>query len=223
MKIGNISGIPWYLRLGIFVFAAAIVYGMFWYFVTSGTRKDTKTLTAQIEVLQRANAQAQIAAQRLNEFRASYKNKQEELEELKALLPEQRELTKVLEGIQDRARMSSLSLRKFMPKDDVQQDFYSGKRIDVSVQSSFAGLRAFFDQMAHYQRIVSISNFEIKQMDKQGDNRTVEARFELTAYYVSSEKLQQKQAAAQAPAQQGAPAATQTGVQNAVQTATAPK
>src|SRR2546430_10022190 len=44
-----------------------------------------------------------------------------------------------------------------------QQDFYSGKKIDVSVQSSFSGLRAFFDQMAHYQRIVSINNFEVKQ------------------------------------------------------------
>src|SRR2546422_1437450 len=47
----------------------------------------------------------------------------------------------------------SLSLRKFAPKDDVQQDFYSGKKIEVAVQSSFSGLRAFFDQMAHYQRI----------------------------------------------------------------------
>lgn len=223
MKIGNISGIPWYLRLGIFVLAAAVVYGMFWYFVTSGTRKDTKAITAQAESLQRANAQAQIAAQRLSEFKVSYKNKQEELEELKALLPEQRELTKVLEGIQDRARMSSLSVRKFSPKDDIQQDFYSGKKIDVSVQSSFAGLRAFFDQMAHYQRIVSISNFEIKQIDKQASNRTLEARFDLTAYYVSSERLKQKQAAAQTPAQQGTQAATTNAVQNAVQTATAAK
>ena len=125
------------------------------------------------------------------------------------MLPEQRELTKVLEGIQDRAHTTGLSVRRFAPKDDVQQDFYSGKRIDVSVQSSFAGLRSFFDQMAHYQRIVSITNFEIKQMDKQASNKTVEARFDLTAYYVSSEKLQ-KQAATQpnpAPANP-APAAT---------------
>jgi Tfp pilus assembly protein PilO len=211
MKIGNVNGIPWYLRLGIFAVAAAMVYATFWYFVTSGTRKDTKALTAQIEVLMRANAQAQIAAQRLNEFRASYKNKQEELEELRALLPEQRELTNVLQGIQDRARMTKLSLRKFMPKEDTQQDFYSGKKIDVSVQASFAGLRAFFDQMAHYQRIVSVTNFEIKQMDKQdGDGRTVDARFDLTAYYVSSEKLQsqQKQAAGQTPASQPAQNAT---------------
>ena len=217
MKIGNINGLPWYARLTIFAALALSVYGGFWYFVTSGTRKETKGLQEQISILQKANAEAQIASQRLNEFRTAYKNKQEELEELRALLPEQRELTKVLEGIQDRARTTGLSLRKFTPKDDVQQDFYSGKRIEVSVQSSFGGLRAFFDQMAHYQRIVSITNFEIKQLDNQVPAKTVEARFDLTAYYVSSEKLQ-KQAATQP---NGTPAATQTsattqGVQQAV-------
>jgi len=196
MKIGNINDIPWYFRLFIFVAMAGVVYFGFFYFVTKGTRKETKGLQEQISVLQKANTEAQIASQRLNEFRTSYKNKQEQLEELRALLPEQRELTNVLAGIQDRARTTGLSLRKFSPKDDVQQDFYSGKRIDVSVQSSFSGLRSFFDQMAHYQRIVSITNFEIKQLDKQASNKTVEARFDLTAYYVSSEKLQ-KQAATQ--------------------------
>ena len=224
MKIGNLNDIPWYARLTIFVALALGLYAGFWYFVTSGTRKETKSLAEQIGTLQKANAEAQIASQRLAEFRTAYKNKQEELEELRALLPEQRELTKVLEGIQDRARAASLSLRKFSPKDDVQQDFYSGKRIDVAVQSSFAGLRAFFDQMAHYQRIVSITNFEIKQMDKQGDNKTVEARFDLTAYYVSSEKAQQKQSTPQSPPAQaaGAPAATVNQVNQAVNQAVAP-
>ena len=218
MKIGNLNGIPWYARLLIFVAMAGAVYAGFWYFVTSGTRKETKGLQEQISVLQKANTEAQIASQRLNEFRTAYKNKQEQLEELRALLPEQRELTKVLEGIQDRARTTGLSLRKFTPKDDVQQDFYSGKRIDVSVQSSFAGLRSFFDQMALYQRIVSITNFEIKQLDKQATNKTVEARFDLTAYYVSSEKLQK-----QATTQPNTTLAPQTaGATQAVQQAAAP-
>ena len=213
MKIGNMNGLPWYLRFGIFAAIALAIYGGFWYLVTRGTRKDTKDLQAQIETFKKANAEAQIASQRLSEFRTAYKNKQEELAELNALLPEQRELTKVLQGIQDRARSTGLSLRKFSPKDDVQQDFYSGKKIDVSVQSSFSGLRAFFDQMAHYQRIVSITNFEVKQLDKQALSKTIEARFDLTAYYVSAEKLQK--AAANQPSQPaGNPvAATQQAVQ----------
>lgn len=190
MKIGNVNNLPWYARLGMFAVVAVLVYGAFWYFVTSGTRKDTKALQEQIATLQKANLEMQVASQRLNDFRAMYKNKQEELEELKALLPEQRELTNVLQGIQDRAKTAGLVLRHFNPKDDVQQDFYSGKKIDVSVQSSFSSLRAFFDQMAHYQRIVSITNFEIKQLDSQSMAKTVEARFDLTAYYVSAENLQ---------------------------------
>jgi len=191
MKTGKINNLSWYVRLGIFGALAVLVYAAFWFFVTSGTRKDTKNLQDQIATLKKANAEMQIVSQRLNEFRTTYKNKQEELEELKALLPEQRELTNVLQGIQDHARETGLSLRHFTPdKDDEQKDFYSGKKIDVAVQSSFASLRTFFDQMAHYQRIVSITNFELKQIDNQGSNKTVEARFDLTAYYVSSEKLQ---------------------------------
>ena len=207
MKIGSLNNIPWYVRLVVFGAVALGIYAGFWYFVTRGTRKETRELTEQIDVLKTANMEAQAASQRLNEFRTAYKNKQEELEELRALLPEQRELTNVLQGIQDRARMTSLQLRKFTPKDDVQQDFYSGKKIDVAVQSTFSGLRAFFDQMAKYQRIVSITNFEVKQLDKQLANKTLEARFDLTAYYVSSEKLQKQAAPTPAAETQPAPPA----------------
>ena len=195
MKIGNVQAMPWYLRLGIFVVVVGVMYGGFWYFITRPTRAETATFNAEIAQLRPKNAQAQIASQRLNEFRAVYKAREAEYEELKALLPEQREITMVLQGVQDRARSNGLILRKFTPKDDVQQDNYSGKKIEVSVVSGFAGLRAFFEQLAHYQRIVSITNFELKQLEKQSMNKTVDARFDLTAYYVSSERLQEQAAA----------------------------
>jgi type IV pilus assembly protein PilO len=192
MRFGNLKSVPWYLRLIVFVFVAGVFYAGFWYFVTSGTRKETKAMEAEIAVLLPRNAQAQIASQRLNEFRAIYKARQEEYDELKALLPEQRELTMVLQGLQDRARNTGLVFRRFNPKEDVQQENYSGKKIEVGVSSSFASLRAFFEQVAHYQRIVSITNFELKQIDKQSPKETVEARFDLTAFYVSAESLQKQ-------------------------------
>jgi len=190
MRIGNLQTIPWYLRLVVFVAIAGAMYGAFWYFVTRGTRAETVTLNAEIEQLLPKNAQAQMASQRLNEFRAIYTARQEEYDELKALLPEQRELTMVLQGLQDRARNNGLVLRKFLPKEDVSQDNYSGKKIEVNVTSTFASLRAFFEQLAHYQRIVSITNFDLKQIDKVSSNHTINATFDLTAYYVSAEKLQ---------------------------------
>lgn len=190
MKIGKLPTLPWYLRLVAFLMVGGVLYAAFWYFVTSGTRSATKAMEDEIAQLRPKNAQAQIVSQNLNNFKANYKAREEEYTELKALLPEQRELTMVLQGIQDRARSNGLVLTRFNPKEDIQQDNYSGKKIEVSVVSGFAGLRAFFEQLAHYQRIVSITNFELKQLEKQSANKTVDARFDLTAYYVSSERLQ---------------------------------
>lgn len=201
MKLGNVQSMPWYLRLGVFVVIVGVMYAGFWYFITRPTRAETAAFNAEIAQLRPKNAQAQIASQRLNEFRAVYKAREAEYEELKALLPEQREITMVLQGVQDRARSNGLVLRKFLPKDDVQQDNYSGKKIEVSVTSSFASLRAFFEQLAHYQRIVSISNFTLTQTEKPSASKTVDATFDLTAYYVSAEKLQKP--AANQPAGSG--------------------
>jgi type IV pilus assembly protein PilO len=213
MKVGKLPSFPWYLRLVAFLAIGGVMYAGFWYFVTSGTRKETKTMEDEIAQLRPANAQAAIVQQNLNNFKAAYKAREEEYAELKALLPEQKELTLVLQGIQDRAKSSGLVLAKFVPKEDVQQDNYNGKRIEVSVVSGFAGLRSFFEQLAHYQRIVSITNFELKQLEKQSLTKTVDARFDLTAYYVSSERLQSQIPAPNKPASGGAvpaPAAPQT-------------
>jgi Tfp pilus assembly protein PilO len=207
MRIGNLQSMPWYLRLVIFVSVGAVLYAGFWHFVTKPTRADTQVLNNEIAQLLPRNAQAQIASQRLNEFRAIYNARVEEHEELKALLPEQREITMVLQGVQDRARSNGLTVRRFTPKDDVQQENYSGKRIEVNVTSSFASLRSFFEQLAHYQRIVSITNFKLTQLEKQSPSQTVDATFDLTAYYVSAERLQ-KPAGAQPAGAGQVPAAT---------------
>src|SRR2546430_12381480 len=129
MKIGNLPSVPWYLKLVVFVIVAVVVYGGFWYFITKPINDETKEFRDEIAQLLPRNAQAQIASQRLNEFRAVYKAREEEYEELKALLPEQRELTMVLQGLQDRARNNGLTLTRFLPKEEVTQDNYSGKKI----------------------------------------------------------------------------------------------
>lgn len=188
MKLGKLPNLPWYLRLVVFLAIGGVLYAGFWYFVTSGTRNQTKDMENQIAQLRPKNAQAAIVQQNLNNFKAAYKAREEEFAELKALLPEQRELTMVLQGIQDRAHTSGLVLTRFNPKEDMQEADYSGKKIEVSVVSGFAGLRSFFEQLAHYQRIVSVTNFELKQLEKQSLTKTVDARFDLTAYYLSPDR-----------------------------------
>ena len=211
-RLESLQQQPWYLQLLVMLIVAGAAYGGFWYFFTSGTRRETKEIQAQVDQLLAANAKAQIAQQRLNEFKAAYARAQADYEDLKALLPEQRELTNVLEGIQERAK-NRLSVQRFTPKDDVQQEFYSGKPVEIEVNGNYNNLGAFFAQMAGYQRIVSISDFKITRIDDKKDDlkapgQTIGAQFLLTAYYASPEKLQpQRPAAAPSAPTVPAPAA----------------
>ncbi len=193
-KLDSLQVKPWYVHLAFFGGAALLVYGAFWYFVTSGTRAETREVEAKVEQLLRANAGAVVASQRLNEFKANYERAKADYEDLKALLPEQRELTMVLQNVQDRAR-GRLTLRKFLPKEEVQQDFYTGKPVSVVVTGNYNNIGQFFAQMASYQRIVSITDFKVtklkeKKEGEKADGQTVSAEFLVTAYYVSPEKLQ---------------------------------
>ena len=191
LKLDALQEKPWYVQLAVFGGVALIVYGAFWYFVTRSTRAETREVEAKVESLRRANAGAVVASQRLNEFKANYERAKADYEDLKLLLPEQRELTMVLQNVQDRAR-GRLVLRKFMPKDEVQQDFYSGKPVTVEVTGSYNNIGQFFAQMASYQRIVSITDFKVTKMasSNNGEGPNVTAEFLVTAYYVSPEKLQ---------------------------------
>ena len=195
---------PWHIQLIVLVAIASLMYLSVWYFVTSETRVEIQTLNDEIAQLTAKNEAARIATQRINEFRSLYASKSLEYDELKVLLPEEREITNVLQGLQDTASESRLIVSRFSPREDVLQDAMMAKPVEIEVDSNFNNLRAFFDKMAKLQRIVSITDFKLNQLDKQTGDRTLHAQFLLTAYYAAPENLQ----AANVPPGQLPPGAT---------------
>ncbi|MFZ1700669.1 MAG: type 4a pilus biogenesis protein PilO [Pyrinomonadaceae bacterium] len=202
----KIKNLKWHFQLIIMVSIAALLYMSVWYFYTSDTRAEVAVLSDQVSQLKTKNEQARVATQRINEFRALYASKAEEYEELKVLLPEQREITNVLQGLQDTANGSRMVVMRFAPRDDTQQDSIMAKPVEVEVDSNFTNLRAFFEQMAKMPRIVSITDFKINQRDNQSDQKTIHAQFLLTAYYAAPTDLNASATPPGAPGQPGAPA-----------------
>jgi type IV pilus assembly protein PilO len=197
----KIKNLQWHYQLILLVGIAALMYTGVWYFVTSVTREEVRQKNEEVAALQAKNEAARVATQRINEFRALYASKAVEYEELKVLLPEQREITNVLQGLQDNARDSRMIVMRFSPRDDSQQDVIMSKPVEIEVDSNFNNLRAFFDKMAKLPRIVSISDFKLNQLDKQTSEKTLHAQFLLTAYYADPEMMNKP--AAPAPGKGG--------------------
>ena len=183
------KALAWHMQLIVLVGIAALVYLSVWYFVTSGTRTEIQALEDQIAQKTSQNEAARIATQRINEFRSLYASKSQEYDELKVLLPEQREITNVLAGLQDTANGSRLVVMRFTPREDQQQESIMAKPVEIEVDSNFTNLRDFFEKMAKLQRIVSITDFKLMTLTNQTDTRTLHAQFLLTAYYAAPEDL----------------------------------
>lgn len=213
----KLKNLQWYSQLLILVGIAALLYMSVWYFLTSGTWAEVARLNEEVKALTARNEAARVATQRINEFRALYASKATEYEELKVLLPEQREITNVLQGLQDNAKEAHLSVMRFSPRDDEQQESIIAKPVEVEVDSNFNNLRAFFDKMARLPRIVSISDFKLIQLDKQTADKTIHAQFLLTAYYADPEQLNAKPADAK-PGKPGAPGKQAPGAKPPAQT-----
>ena len=208
----KIKNLQWHYQLLLLVGIASLAYGSVWYFVTSVTREEVRAKNEEVAALQAKNEAARVATQRINEFRALYASKAVEYEELKVLLPEQREITNVLQGLQDNARDSRMIVMRFSPRDDTQQDVIMAKPVEIEVDSNFNNLRAFFDKMAKLPRIVSVTDFKIEQLEKQSAEKTLHAQFLLTAYYADPETMNKPVAApgkpgAKKPGKPGAKAA----------------
>lgn len=198
------KGLAWHYQLLVLVGFAALLYLAVWYSVTSGTRAEIQAIEDQVAQKTSQNEAARVATQRINEFRSLYASKSQEYDELKVLLPEQREITNVLQGLQDTASESRLVVMRFTPRDDTQQDSIMAKPVEIEVDSNFTNLRDFFEKMAKLQRIVSITDFKLMTLNTQNESRTLHAQFLLTAYYASPEDLSK-------PAPKPGPAAAPNG------------
>lgn len=196
----KIKNLKWHFQLLLLVSVAALVFSGVWYFYTSETRAEVAALNDQVSQLQAKNETARVATQRINEFRALFASKSEEYEELKVLLPEQREITNVLQGLQDTANGSRMMVMRFAPREDTVQDSIMAKPVEVEVDSNFTNLRAFFGAIAQLPRIVSVTDFKINQLDKQNQVKTLHAQFLLTAYYAAPTDINAKPAVPAAPA-----------------------
>ncbi|HXG68685.1 MAG TPA: type 4a pilus biogenesis protein PilO [Blastocatellia bacterium] len=185
------SRIPWYFQMallmalvGLLIFATdALLY--------SETRTQTEKILSQVEALKAKNAQGSIIRQNLEAAEKALQDKRAEIEQLRVLLPDQVEISSVYENIRSIMAQKKLDVRKFAMLAAVPADYYTSQPIDVEVTGTYDKLGEVFSQLGFYKRIVSVSDVDIKQAEEgaQAKGRSINAKFLVTAYWMSQENL----------------------------------
>lgn len=184
-----LSGIPLFVQFLILLVAGAAIVFFTDYALFADTRLETEKKQQELVKLKEENRKGAIVRDNLKAYQKRYEQAQDELKALRELLPEDVEISKVLENIQQQATEQKLVLKTFEPRDLLKKEFYKEKPIRIQVIGLYNSLGRFFQQLATYRRIVNVSGVEIKKITDQTAARNIEANFTVTAFLATEEDV----------------------------------
>jgi type IV pilus assembly protein PilO len=152
-------------------------------FLLSDLFAQRSKLKNDIEALQKAVAQASGVEARLGQFKAELAALDAHLENLRRILPSQKETPDVLRSVQLMAAESNLKITKFAPQPVLARSFYSDWPIAMEVEGSYNALGEFFEKIGRFRRIVNVDNINVKGIEGSLDSsRTLTSHCTATTF-----------------------------------------
>ena len=203
----SLTKLPWYAQVGAFVALAVAGCGIFYYYYEMPVRADFTSRQQQLVELRADITKGLTTAKKLPEFSAQVGQLEARLENLRAVLPEEKDAADLLNRMQTVASQSSLTIKGFKPGATVTKQLHAEWPISLELEGTYHNLATFFDRVGKFTRIVNVSGVDIKAKDRQTGNVTISATCTATTFVLLDKpaaKPGAKPAAAPAAAPKGA-------------------
>jgi type IV pilus assembly protein PilO len=201
----SLTKLPWYGQVGAFLALSLAGAGAFVYYYEMPQRVEMESRRQQLEGLKRDITMGMNTARKLPEFRAQVGELEARLNNLKAVLPEEKDAADLLRRMQTVATQSNLTIKSFKPAPTVTKQLHAEWPINLELDGNFHNLAMFFDRVSKFTRIVNISALEVKGKDKADPNSTITASCVATTF-VLLDKPAPTSGRGGKPAAPGAPA-----------------
>jgi type IV pilus assembly protein PilO len=178
----SLSKLPWYAQLGAFVVVSGLAVFGFWKFYVTELQADIEARQTRLTALRQDVAKGVATARRLPEFQAQVTELERKLENLRAVLPEQKDVADILRRVQGLATQSSLYIQRFTPQDQKQQTLYAELPYKLQAEGTFHNLGYFFDRVSKFPRIINVGEITIKPKQSQEPDKTIVAEVIATTF-----------------------------------------
>jgi type IV pilus assembly protein PilO len=195
----SLAKIPWYAQVGAFVVVAIAAYGAFYYYYEQPVLAEFATRQAQLDGLRADITKGNATAKQLPAFEAEVNDLETRLDNLKAVLPEEKDASDLLRRMQTEAARSSLEIKSFKPSPTITKQLHAEWPINLELEGTYHNLAMFFDRVGKFTRIVNITGLDVRGKEKPEPNSTIRATCVATTFVLLDKP---------APAKPGAKPAT---------------
>ena len=178
----SLARLPWYAQIGAFVALAVGGCGAFYYYLEMPMRTEMAARQMQLTALRADISKGLATAKKLPEFRSQVADLESRLENLKAVLPEEKDASDLLRRMQTEAVRSNLEIKSFKPSPTVTKQLHAEWPIALELEGTYHNLAMFFDRVGRFTRIVNISGLDIRGKEKPEPNATIRATCVATTF-----------------------------------------
>ena len=188
----SLGKLPWYAQVGAFVVVSAGAVFGFWHFYVQDMQADINTRQTRLTALRTEVSKGVTTARRLPEFQTQVADLQHRLDNLKAVLPEQKDVADILRRVQGLATQSNLGLQIFEPQPQKQLPMYAELPHKLQILGAYHNFGAFLDKVSKFHRIITVGDMHIKATTKPQPTQTITAEFVATTFVLQEAKAPAK-------------------------------
>src|SRR5688500_10092013 len=178
----SLNKLPWYAQIGAFVALAAGAIGAFWYFYVEPAQQNMAGRYAQLETLRGDINRGLATARQLPEFRSGVTELQAQLDRLRAVLPEERDVADLLRRVQAMATQSNLTIQGFTPQAVTTRELHAEWPIGLQLEGTYHDLGAFLERVSKFPRIINVNGITIRSRPDAGAGPTITAACTATTF-----------------------------------------
>lgn len=204
MPISGLSRWPWYGQVGASVAVAALAVAAFFTYYAQPVQQRLADQASQLAAVRSDIQRAQATARRLPQFRADVARLEQQLERLRPVLPEEKDVADLLRRIQGMATDSRLVIRAFTPRPVAPKALHVEWPIAIEFEGTYHDVGHFLARVGGFPRIINVTDIEVRGKDKPAPGGpTVTVSCTATTFVLSVAKDAEPAAPAGKPAKAG--------------------
>jgi len=169
---------PWYGYLLL----AVIILGLFYFLYYKSHNEEINLVKDERLRTETEIVKLRAKKEEMDKIEKEIESMKQTLAELETIIPQKEEISDILRKIQQLAWDSRLNIEKFIPKADVDKEFYYEKPISIEITGNYHNLAIFYDRLSNFSRLYNIEEFTIKSLRAQTDTSTISAVSTATTY-----------------------------------------
>ena len=163
---------PWYLQALIFFALALVIIGAGEYVPMSPVASMRNTLQqnhTKDSDLNRQVAELQVFERRNAEFKIEMAALEKQLDTLKMIVPEEKEVDEFIRLLQGAASASGVQIRRLTANAVVPKDYHYELPFEIEVDGPYFNIEDFFVRLSHLSRIINVGDLTFSSL---ADSRT---------------------------------------------------